>query len=78
MTTHLSNHPFRHRSNPDGSWDSICMRCHLTATTSHDEQSLGSRELEHLCETANIGVPTHSLMSRIDQISNSPLCDSQV
>jgi hypothetical protein len=49
MTTHLPNHPFRHRSNPDGSWDSICMRCYLTAATSKDEQSLNAGESEHRC-----------------------------
>jgi hypothetical protein len=41
---------FRHRENQDGSWDSICMRCYLTAAHSYGEQPLASAELEHHCD----------------------------
>jgi hypothetical protein len=40
---------FRHRENEDGSWDSICMRCYLTAAHSYAEQQLHSVESGHHC-----------------------------
>jgi hypothetical protein len=41
---------FRHRENQDGSWDSICMRCYLTAAHSYREQPLAAVESEHHCD----------------------------
>ena len=40
---------FRHRENEDGSWDSICMSCYLTAAHSYAEQPLHSVESGHHC-----------------------------
>lgn len=44
---------FRHRENPDGSWDSICMRCYLTAAHSYSEEPLGPVEANHHCDEAS-------------------------
>jgi hypothetical protein len=41
---------FRHRENQDGSWDSICMRCYLTAAHSYGEQPLVAVESGHHCD----------------------------
>ena len=39
---------FTHRLNPDGSYDSICMYCFLTAATSQTEDQLASLERDHV------------------------------
>lgn len=44
---------FRHRRNQDGSWDSICMRCYLTAAHSYSEQPLALVECGHHCDETN-------------------------
>jgi hypothetical protein len=44
---------FRHRENQDGSWDSICMRCYLTAAHSYSEQPLASVECGHHCDESS-------------------------
>ena len=44
---------FRHRRNQDGTWDSICMRCYLTAAHTLGEQSLRSVESGHRCDEAS-------------------------
>jgi len=44
---------FRHRENQDGSWDSICMRCYLTAAHSYGEQPLAAVESGHHCDEAS-------------------------
>jgi hypothetical protein len=41
---------FRHRENQDGSWDSICLRCYLTAAHSYAEQPLTAVESQHHCD----------------------------
>ena len=40
---------FRHRHNPDGSWDSICMKCYLTVATTATEDDLEKSEQSHDC-----------------------------
>jgi hypothetical protein len=37
MTTPSPAHPFHHRANPDGFWDTICPNCYLTVGRSPDE-----------------------------------------
>jgi hypothetical protein len=44
---------FRHRENQDGSWDSICMRCYLTAAHSYSEAPLASAESGHHCDESS-------------------------
>lgn len=40
---------FRHRHNPDGTWDSICMKCFLTVKTAAKEDDLEKSEKSHDC-----------------------------
>lgn len=42
---------FHHRHNSNGSYDSICMRCFLTAATSQGEADLVPLEQRHICHT---------------------------
>ena len=52
--TNLSFTPsFRHRQNLDGTWDSICMRCYLTAAHTLGEKALPSAEAGHRCDEAS-------------------------
>jgi hypothetical protein len=44
---------FRHRENQDGSWDSICMRCYLTAAHSYSEEPLATVECGHHCDESS-------------------------
>jgi hypothetical protein len=41
---------FAHRRNADGSYDSICTKCFLTAAWAEKEESLSSSESAHVCE----------------------------
>jgi hypothetical protein len=59
MTTHSPIYPFQHRENSDGSWDSICLRCYLTAATTGEEQSLSAGEVEHRCYGSIAAAPTY-------------------
>lgn len=40
---------FKHRSNRDGSFDSICLRCFYTVDTADNEASLSPLETTHDC-----------------------------
>jgi hypothetical protein len=41
---------FVHRSNPDGTTDSICKRCFVTVCTSMGEAKLAFEERKHVCD----------------------------
>jgi hypothetical protein len=41
---------FAHRSNLDGTADSICMRCIATVATAYDEGELLRYEQQHICD----------------------------
>jgi hypothetical protein len=45
----LSPVTFKHRHNPDGSWDSVCMKCFLTVMTAASEEKLSTAEQWHVC-----------------------------
>ena len=45
-----SNDPFCHRSNKDGTIDSICTRCYLTVGTALNESELPEIEHSHTCD----------------------------
>ena len=45
----LVHQSFRHRRNLDGTWDSICLRCYLTAAHTLEEKSLIPAESRHHC-----------------------------
>jgi hypothetical protein len=40
---------FQHLSKYDGTSDSICLRCHSTIASSHNEHSLEEAERTHIC-----------------------------
>jgi hypothetical protein len=42
---------FATRHNPDGSYDSICLRCFRTVGTSFRSSELAAFERNHICET---------------------------
>jgi hypothetical protein len=42
-------YPFAYRRNLDGSVDSICLRCYLTAATARNDADLHERETAHQC-----------------------------
>lgn len=76
MPTRTSVRSFRHRQNLDGTWDSICMRCYLTAAHTYGEQSLSSVESGHRCDEVSwlfkepLG---HLLVPAKTQLSHGPL-----
>ena len=43
-------HKFAHRSNSDGTVDTICIRCFQTVATVSDEAELAKIEQEHICD----------------------------
>jgi hypothetical protein len=47
---------FRHRQNPDGTWDSICEDCFFTAVLgAKGEASLRAGEYLHVCKVSVLG-----------------------
>lgn len=40
---------YKHRTNPDGSYDSICMQCYRTVGTTKNEDELREKESAHIC-----------------------------
>jgi hypothetical protein len=54
---------FAHRHNPDGTIDSICLRCYLTIASKSEEQELEDSEHHHACH------PIHLYGNWRDQIS---------
>jgi hypothetical protein len=45
----LRDSEFRYRNNPDGTWDSICLRCFLTVGTAPSIEELAQIEKAHDC-----------------------------
>lgn len=50
MTRTSPFEPFPHRRNPDGSFDSICLKCFRTVATQRNEADLAQAERDHVCE----------------------------
>jgi hypothetical protein len=46
----VSNEPFCHRRNNDGTIDSICTRCYVTVGTALNESELPKIEPSHTCD----------------------------
>jgi hypothetical protein len=68
----MANDPrmfYPHRQNPDGSIDSICLRCFATVATAMDVSELHSYDKAHVCEAASLA--NRSLSSRKDLPSRS-------
>jgi len=40
---------FSYRHNPDGTWDSICLHCYMTAASTPREDELQALERLHIC-----------------------------
>ena len=40
---------FSYRHNPDGTWDSICLHCYMTAASTPREDELRTLERLHVC-----------------------------
>ncbi len=69
MNSSLAN-SFRHRENQDGSWDSICMRCYLTAAHSYGEEPLALGESDHHCdETSWLFAEATGRMARLQHLA---------
>ena len=46
-----TSHPFAHRTNPDGTVDSICKKCFATVCAQCESQDLcRANEAKHICE----------------------------
>jgi hypothetical protein len=45
---------FQHRTNPNSTFDSICLRCFHTVVTTHSEFLLDSLESQHRCSEADL------------------------
>ena len=52
-----THHPsFQHRSHPDGTVDSICLRCYRTVDSASDEHWLAKPESTHICSQMDLQV----------------------
>jgi hypothetical protein len=49
MSEHSWASAFTHRHNPDGTFDSICMRCYRTVAEGRIEEQLTAEEKWHIC-----------------------------
>ena len=47
---HVSTLQFAHRTNEDGSIDSICLKCFITVATESSESDLERAEHDHTCD----------------------------
>jgi hypothetical protein len=52
---------YSHRENPDGSFDSICMTCFITAGNAPNEDALTVIENEHICSIAPLSIRNKNL-----------------
>jgi hypothetical protein len=54
-------HGFHRRRNENGTFDSICLRCFLTAASAPGESELSSLERRHVCALAPRGFVSDTL-----------------
>jgi hypothetical protein len=52
---------FPHRRNPNGSFDSICLKCLLTIANARTEAELEKHEKDHVCN------PSHLFQQFVDR-----------
>jgi hypothetical protein len=50
----IGSAPFFHRSNADGTYNSICMRCYRTVDTQPGEGVLAMKEKVHVCNQEDL------------------------
>lgn len=55
---------FQYRNNPDGTWDSICLRCFLTVGTAEKAEDLTDVEAAHNCYTKKPPKPDRPAQKR--------------
>jgi hypothetical protein len=55
--------PFQHIANQDGTSHSMCLRCHRTVASSHNEYSLELAESTHKCPSLHL-LPAASAAAR--------------
>jgi len=65
---------FSYRHNPDGSWDSICLHCCMTAASSPREDELQTLEGLHYCspETASEATALSGTLMTLRDLLESP------
>jgi hypothetical protein len=63
-----SNADYAHRSNDDGTFDSICLRCFRTVTTAYSEPELVFGEAQHSC-VPDSTVHTTSVVKLLRQLT---------
>jgi hypothetical protein len=49
MTVRMVAVEFKRQKNPDGTWDSICLRCFATIASAEQEEELAQSEITHNC-----------------------------
>ena len=59
--THPGKIQFTHRSNADGTIDSICRQCCTTVAIDNLESMLSEREHEHVCDLELTVLPQYRL-----------------
>jgi hypothetical protein len=45
---------YLHRANPDGTFDSICIRCFKTIASAVTESGLAGPEVDHVCAPSSL------------------------
>ena len=56
-----TSHPYAHRTNPDGTIDSICTTCFMTVGTAEEAAVLQELECNHKCEELRLKVVTTAI-----------------
>ncbi len=56
---HTFRKTFPHRRNPDGTFDSFCIRCFATVATESTETELHPAEIAHACKGFSLGPILH-------------------
>jgi hypothetical protein len=51
---YTTRYAYQHVANYDGTSDSICLRCHSTIASSHNEFSLELAESTHMCTLTDL------------------------
>ena len=69
---------FAHRSNPDGTSDSICFRCIATVASVHDERELLRYEQQHICDPALVERFDGTKPPSCGTVEDSQNCNSQI
>jgi hypothetical protein len=63
---------FPHRSNKDGSIDSICSRCFATIGNANSESELEGMEAAHVCEPAQLRLLEEERQKKLFEFPHFP------